>query len=73
MAEKNDNEKEFGLKEIELKLISTIQDTYFANLSNVLSFIALERLGYNVTEKTRFRVEDGKVYIHEEEETVDAA
>lgn len=59
-------EKEFGLKDIELRLVETLQQTYFQNLSNVLSFIALERLAYPVTEHTRFRIEDGKLFVHED-------
>lgn len=59
-------EKEFGLKDIELRLVETLQQTYFQNLSNVLSFIALERLAYSVTENTRFRINEGKLFIHEE-------
>jgi hypothetical protein len=59
-------EKEFGLKDIELRLVETLQQTYFQNLSNVLSFIALERLAYPVTENTRFRIEEKKLFIHEE-------
>lgn len=59
-------EKEYSLKPIELRLVEAIQSAYFSNLSNTLSFIALERLAYDVTENTRFRVEDGKLFIHEE-------
>jgi hypothetical protein len=59
-------EKQYGLKPIELKLLSTLQDTYYTNLSNLLSFVAIERLAYAVTEQTRFRVEDGHLFITEE-------
>lgn len=59
-------EKEYGIKNIELRLVETLQQTYFQNLSNVLSFIALERLAYPVTEFTRFRIEGDKLFIHEE-------
>lgn len=59
-------EKEYGIKDIELRLVETLQQTYFQNLSNVLSFIALERLAYPVTENTRFRIEGNKIFIHEE-------
>jgi hypothetical protein len=63
----NENEKMFGLKPIELQLVSNLQQGYFNNLSTTLSFIALERLAYEVTPSTRFRIEDGNLYIHEEE------
>lgn len=59
-------EKEFGLKEIELQVISGLQQSYFKDLSMFLSFVSIDRLGYRVTDQTRFRVEDGKVYIKEE-------
>ncbi len=59
-------EKEYSIKPIELRLVETLQQTYFQNLSNVLSFIAIERLAYDVTENTRFRIEGDKVYIKEE-------
>jgi len=67
MSNKQDGESMYGLKPIELKLVESIQTSYFSNLSNTLSFIALERLAYDVTENTRFRIEDGKLYIKEEE------
>lgn len=66
MADKLPNEKEYSLKNIELQLVQVIQNAYFTQLSNFLSFVALERLAYQVTEFTRFRVEDGKLYIFEE-------
>jgi len=59
-------EKEYSIKNIELRLVETLQQTYFQNLSNVLSFIALERLAYPVTENTRFRIDGDKIFIHEE-------
>lgn len=59
-------EKEYSIKAIELRLVETLQQTYFQNLSNVLSFIAIERLAYDVTENTRFRIEGDKLYIKEE-------
>jgi hypothetical protein len=68
-----ENEKQFDLKAIELRLVESLQQSYFGSLSNTLSFIALERLAYPVTSDTQFRIEEGKLYIHEakkEEEVV---
>lgn len=59
-------EKRYDLKPIEQQMIKVLQDTYFTTLSNFLSFIALERLAYSVTGNTKFRIEDGSVYISEE-------
>lgn len=58
-------EKQYGLKPIELRLIESLQQSYFQNLSTTLSFIALERLAYPVTEYTRFRIEDGKLFVQD--------
>lgn len=64
---KKEVEQQFALKAIELQMVSTLQQAYFSNLSNFLSFVALERLAYKVTENTRFRIEDGNMYVKEEE------
>lgn len=58
-------EKQFGLKPIEQRMLLVLQEQYFGVLSNFLSFIAVERLAYNVTENTKFRVEGDKIYIHD--------
>ncbi len=63
---KKPEETEYSIKPIELRLVETLQQTYFQNLSNVLSFIAIERLAYNVTENTRFMIEGDKIYVKEE-------
>lgn len=57
-------EKQYSLKPIELQLIANIQD---AAASNILSFICSERLAYQVTPTTRFRVEAGELYVSEVE------
>lgn len=57
------NAKEFGLKDIELRTLQGIQALYTQQLSLFLSFIALERLAYQVTEKTQFRTEGNRLYI----------
>lgn len=63
---KQPNEKQYSLKPIQEQMITTIQQNFQAVISNFMSFIALENWGYTVTENTRFRVEDGQVYITEE-------
>lgn len=62
---KQDGEKEYSLKNIEVNLINAIQQAHQAEMGNIISFIALERLAYQVTENTQFRVEDNKVFIRE--------
>lgn len=58
--------KTFSLKPIEKQLLDTQRESYFNSLSNVLSFIAIERLAYHVTQDTRFKWEDDKLEIWEE-------
>lgn len=70
---KRDNEKEYTLKPIEVNLLTAIQQSHQAQMSNVVSFIALERIAYKVTEQTQFRVEGDKLYIHEAEATTDSS
>lgn len=48
--------KQFNLKPIETQLLSATQAQFQTLASNVLSFIAIERLAYTVTEKTQFSV-----------------
>lgn len=59
-------EKTYDLKPIEQQMIKVLQDTHYTTLSNFLSFISLERLAYSVTQSTKFRIENGKLYISEE-------
>lgn len=65
MADKKPEEKQFSLKPVEIKLIEALQQSYFSNLANTLSFIALERLAYPVSQNTRYRVEGNNIFIHE--------
>jgi len=68
MAKKSKPEPEtktYSLKAIDNQMLNVLQQTYFTNLSNFLSYIALERWAYPVTERTTFKVEDGKVIIAE--------
>lgn len=60
-------EKRFDLKDIELQVVQNMHNRANQSLFDFFSFIALERLAYTVTENTRFRVEDGKLFISEVE------
>ncbi len=60
-------EKTFALKDIELQMVQNMHNRANQSLFDFFSFIALERLAYTVTENTRFRVEDGKMFISETE------
>lgn len=60
-------EKTFSLKDIELQMVQNMHNRANQSLFDFFSFIALERLAYTVTENTRFRVDDGKLYISEVE------
>lgn len=48
--------KEYSLKPLETQLLATTQQQFQVLVSNLLSFIAIERLAYTVTEKTQFAV-----------------
>lgn len=61
------NAKEYGLKDIEFRTLGGIQQLYLQQLSLFLSFIALERLAYQVTERTQFRTEGKKLFVWEAE------
>lgn len=62
---KQDNEKQFSLKPIQEQMVATIQQQFQAIISNYMSYLAIENWGYNVTENTRFRIEEGQVYVTE--------
>lgn len=64
---KQDGEKQFSLKQIEQNVLANINARHNAELLDFLTFVALERLAYPVTELTQFRVEDSNVYISERE------
>lgn len=59
--------KTYSLKEIEINLINLTQQQWQVAVSNILSFIALERLAYNVTENTQFTIEGTNLIISEKE------
>jgi len=59
--------KKFALKPIEQQMLRVLQDSYFNQLSNFLSFIALERLAYTVTQNTKYEIQDGNLIIEEVE------
>lgn len=68
MANKSNPEtKKFSLKPIEQQMLKVFQETYYTNLSNFLSFIALERLSYPVTQNTKYQVDNGELSITEVE------
>lgn len=71
MADKNSkpDPKRFSLKPIETQLLMAKQQTYQTDLSNLLSYIAIERLAYTVTSNTHFSFNDGmtEITIIEEE------
>lgn len=71
MANKKPNvkpvEKEYSLKDIELKVVANINSRKNAEMLDFLSFICLERLAVDVTENTQFRVDNGKLYVFEPE------
>lgn len=60
-------EKQFSLKDIELQMVQNMHNRANQSLFDYFSFVALERLAYTVTENTRFRVDNGKLYISEVE------
>lgn len=59
-------EKQYSLKPIELQMVNVLQSQYFTTLSNFLSFVALERLAYGVTQNTKFRIEGDNIFISED-------
>lgn len=67
MSDAKSEEKQYSLKNIETQMLQVLQEQYFTTLSNFLSFIALERLAYQVTANTRFRWDVDKLYIWEDE------
>jgi len=63
-------EKQFSLKNTELNLIGNINRRRDQAILDVFSYIAIERLAYNVTEHTQFRTDEkGDLYISEIEPT----
>lgn len=67
MPDKQPQEKQFSLKESELRMLMGIEELKNQQLSLFLSFIAMERMAYNVTLNTRFHVENNTIYIAEVE------
>jgi hypothetical protein len=58
-------EKQFSLKPIEIQMIQNMHDRANSAMFDYFSFIAIERLAYTPTKDTRFRVEQGKLFISE--------
>lgn len=65
MADKQPEEKQFSLKESEMRMLMGIEELKNQQMSLFLSFIAMERMAYTVTLNTRFRVENNTLYIAE--------
>lgn len=65
MTDKLPGEKQFSLKPIELNLIANKQSRAQAEMFDTFSFIAMERLAYNVTQRTQFRIDNGILFISE--------
>lgn len=57
--------KKFSLKPIEINLLNGAVQQHQATMANILSFISIERLAYNVTERTQFNVEGNVLTISE--------
>jgi hypothetical protein len=65
----NPGEKTFSLKHTEMNLIGNCNQRHNAELLDLFSYIAIERLNYNVTKQTQFRTDaEGNLYITEVEE-----
>jgi len=65
---KEPNEKMFSMKAIETNVIANINQRHNAELVDFLSFVAIERLAYDVTVNTKFRVDgEGNLFISENE------
>lgn len=65
MTEPIATEKQFSLKAIELNLLANNQARAQQALFDICTFIASERLAVTVSQRTQFRVEDGKLYVSE--------
>ena len=66
---KKTEEKKYSLKNTEKNLIGNSNQRHNAELLDIFSYIAIERLNYPVTERTQFRTdEDGNLFIVELEE-----
>ena len=73
MADKKPEEKTYGLKDIELRVMANINSRRDAEMLDFLAFLSMERLALEVTENTQFRVEDGKLFVSEREAPVEVA
>lgn len=61
---KDSNTKEFSLRPVEMNLLNIAQQQ---TMSLLLSYIAGDRLAYQVTPNTQFKVEGNKLFITEGE------
>jgi hypothetical protein len=65
MEDQNLPTKQYGLKDVEQRYLQALQAQYAQAQSLYLSFISMERLAYNVTENTEFRVDGPNLTIIE--------
>lgn len=66
--------KEYSLKPIESQMIKVVNGQHATMLSNILSYVAVERLAYNVTEDTHYEISPdlSKFTVWEEKGTTNA-
>lgn len=63
---KEEGEKQFSLRPVDLQMIQNFNERHNAALVDFLSYLSIDRLGYQPTEQTRFRTDDkGVLYISE--------
>lgn len=58
-------EKQFSLKDIDIRMVAALNQQAQDAMLNFLTYVAVEKMGYNATENSSYRVEDGKLYISE--------
>lgn len=58
--------KEFGLSQQELTVIQENNRAANAIMGVFLSYLAVSRFGYAVTQNTRFEIKDGRLFISED-------
>lgn len=67
--------KEFGLKDIDLQMINTINGLAQTSMSNFASFVLMDRFAYQVTGNSKFEIDFEKksIKVWEEEQRVEPA
>lgn len=59
--------KEFGLSQAEVIAIQNNNAIANQIMSSFISYLAVERFGYSVTEHTNFKIDNGRLFIWEEQ------